>query len=158
MTLFHPHILSLPTAPAPSPAHRAYLISHTDTRRGGDYTVKGYTVKARKPAHPHGHAANVQQTSPFPLKSHLCSSGHGAWGQCVPCWGAAKTARGKQIRAGMPAQPPQMPSPKSTLFLSQGGRFAEGSGKRRKIWPRGRFGLIFGAKPICQPHRAPTRR
>eukprot|EP00964_Phaeocystis_antarctica_P114935 scaffold78886_cov57-Phaeocystis_antarctica.AAC.1 len=26
-------------------------------------------------------------------------------------------------------------------------RFAEGSGKRRKIWPRGWFGLIFGAKP-----------
>jgi hypothetical protein len=32
--------------------------------------------------------------------------------------------------------------------LSQGGRFEEASGKRRKIWPRGRFGLIFGAKPI----------
>ena len=80
--------------------------------------------------------------------SQLCSSGHGAWGQCVPCRGAAKTARGKQIRAGMPAQLPQMPSPKSTLDLGQGGRFAEGSGKRRKIWPRGRFGLIFGAKPI----------
>ena len=82
------------------------------------------------------------------LLSHLCSSGHGAWGQCVPCWGASKTPRGKQIRAGMPAQPPQMPSPKSTLDLGQGGRFAEGSGKRRKIWPRGRFGLIFGANPI----------
>ena len=35
----------------------------------------------------------------------------------------------------MPAQPPQMPSPKSTplcLDLGQAGRFAEGSGKRRK--------------------------
>ena len=82
------------------------------------------------------------------LLRHLCSSGHGAWGQCVPCWGASKTPRVKQIRAGMPAQPPQMPSPKSTLDLGQGGRFAEGSGKRRKIWPRGRFGLIFGANPI----------
>ena len=48
----------------------------------------------------------------------------------------------------MPAQLPQMPSPRSTLDLGQGGRFAEGSGKRRKVWPRGRFGLIFGAKPI----------
>ena len=28
------------------------------------------------------------------------------------------------------------------------GRFAERSGKRRNIWPRGWFGLIFGAKPI----------
>ena len=82
------------------------------------------------------------------LLSHLCSSGHGAWGQCVPCWGASKTPQINRISAGMPAQPPQMPSPKSTLDLGQGGRFAEGSGKRRKIWPRGRFGLIFGAKPI----------
>ena len=24
------------------------------------------------------------------LLSHLCSSGHGAWGQCVPYWGASK--------------------------------------------------------------------
>jgi hypothetical protein len=82
------------------------------------------------------------------LLSQLCSSGHGAWGQCVPCWGAAKTARGKQIRAGMPARLPKCRAQKAPLILGQGGRFAEGSGKRRKIWPRGRFGLIFGAKPI----------
>ena len=82
------------------------------------------------------------------LLSHLCSSGHGAWGQCVPCWGASKTPQINRISAGMPAQPPQMPSPKSTLDSGQGGRLAEGSGKRRKIWPRGRFGLIFGANPI----------
>ena len=49
---------------------------------------------------------------------------------------------------GLPAQLPKTQVSFSTLDMSQGGRFAEGSGKRRKIWPRGRFGLIFGANPI----------
>ena len=51
--------------------------------------------------------------------------------------------QGRYARAAAPNA-----EPKKHPFLSQGGRFAEGSGKRRKIWPRGRFGLIFGAKPI----------
>ena len=79
---------------------------------------------------------------------NLCSSGHGAWGQCVPCWGASKPPNTKQIMVDLPAQLPKTCLRLSILDLSQGGRFAEGSGKRRKIWPRGRFGLIFGAKPI----------
>ena len=49
---------------------------------------------------------------------------------------------------GLPAQLPKTQVSFSTLDLGQGGRFAEGSGQRRKIWPRGRFGTIFGAKPI----------
>jgi len=48
----------------------------------------------------------------------------------------------------LPARLPKCRAQKAPLILGQGGRFAEGSGKRRKIWPRGRFGLIFGAKPI----------
>ena len=38
------------------------------------------------------------------LLSHLCSSGHGAWGQCVPCWGASKTPKFKQIMVDLPVQ------------------------------------------------------
>jgi len=67
-----------------------------------------------------GSAANVF------LLSQLCSSGHGAWGQCVSCRGAAKTARFKQIRAGMPARLPKCRAQKAPLILGQGGRFAEG--------------------------------
>ena len=52
------------------------------------------------------------------------------------------------IMVDLPARLPKTCLRLSTLDLSQGGRFAEGSGKRRKIWPRGRFGLIFGANPI----------
>ena len=52
------------------------------------------------------------------------------------------------IIVDLPARLPKCRAQKAPLILGQGGRFAEGSGKRRKIWPRGRFGLIFGAKPI----------
>ena len=81
-------------------------------------------------------------------------------GQCVRCavpgampGGAAKTARGasrKQIRLqGRYARPKCRAQKAPLIWAKEGGRFAEGSGKRRKIYlPRGRFGLIFGAKPI----------
>ena len=49
------------------------------------------------------------------LLSHLCSSGHGAWGQCVPCWGASKTPNTKQIMVGLPAQLPKTQVSFSTL-------------------------------------------
>jgi len=47
------------------------------------------------------------------------------------------------IIVDLPARLPKTYLRLSTLDLSQGGKK-----KRRKIWPRGRFGLIFGAKPI----------
>ena len=59
-----------------------------------------------------------------------------------------QTPRAKQIMVDLPAQPPKTCLRLSTLDLSQVGRSAEASGKRRRIWPRGRFGLIFGAKSI----------
>ena len=65
------------------------------------------------------------------LLSHLCSSGHGAWGQCAPCWGASKPPRVKQIMVDLRAQLPKTCLRLSNLGLSQGGRFAEGSGKRQ---------------------------
>jgi hypothetical protein len=40
------------------------------------------------------------------------------------------------IIVDLPARLPKTYLRLSTLDLSQGGRFAEGSGKRRKIWPR----------------------
>ena len=52
---------------------------------------------------------------------------------------------GSGSASGLPARLPKPYLRLSTLDLSQGGRFAEGSGKRREIWPRGRFGLIFWA-------------
>jgi hypothetical protein len=57
---------------------------------------------------------------------------------------------GSGSASGLPARLPKPYLRLSTLDLSQGGRFAEGSGKRREIWPRGRFlwahflGSFFG--------------
>jgi hypothetical protein len=51
-------------------------------------------------------SSEVQKTFSFQA-SFAPQAIDGAWGQSVPCRGAAKTARGKQIMAGMPAQLPQ---------------------------------------------------
>ena len=40
-----------------------------------------------------------------------------------------------------------MPSQQAPLILGKGGRFAEGSEKRRKIWPRGRLGSSLVLNP-----------
>jgi len=61
--------------------------------------------------------------------SHLCSSGHGAWGQCVPCWGASKTLRVKQIMVGIPAQLPKTQVSFSTLNFEPSWAFCGGFGK-----------------------------
>jgi len=74
----------------------------------------------------------------------------GLWGSLCMAEELLKPPDSRWIIVDLPARLPKTYLRLSTLDLSQGGRFAEGSGKRRKIWPRGpgRFGLIFGAKPI----------